>query len=313
MQKDTLHINRREFVALSAKAGIAGFLSNSPFQLVGKESETTITILHTNDWHSRIEPFETDGGPLSGMGGAARRAAIIAGVRKESEHVLLLDAGDIFQGTPYFNYFKGELEYKLMSEMQYDCVTLGNHDFDNGIDGIVQMLPHASFGFVNANYDFSKTPLKDIVKPYKIFMKGDIRIGVFGIGIELKGLVPDKLYGDIIYRDPVMHANEVASYLRRKKKCDLVICLSHLGYSYKSEKISDLKLASQTRNIDLIIGGHTHTFLPEPVVVKNMVGKDVTINQVGWAGVRIGRIDYTFNPLTGKQLAQTCTQMKVLV
>ncbi len=313
MTTENKQLNRRDFVALSAKVGGLSLLAGSPFNVLGSSQVTYLTILHTNDWHSRIEPFETDGGPLSGMGGAARRAAIIAKIRKESEHVLLLDAGDIFQGTPYFNYYKGELEYKLMSDMQYDCVTVGNHDFDNGIEGIVEMLPHAAFSFVNANYDFSKTKLKDVIKPYKIFMKGDIRIGVFGIGIELKGLVPDKLFGNIIYRDPVAHANEVALYLRKRKKCDLVICLSHLGYSYKSEKISDLKLAAQTSGIDLILGGHTHTFLPEPVVVKNAEGKDVTINQVGWAGVRIGKIDYTFNLITGKALAQSYRQIDVMV
>jgi 5'-nucleotidase len=231
------------------------------------------------------------------MGGVARRAALLESIRKEEENILLFDAGDIFQGTPYFNYYGGELEFKLMSMMQYDLVTLGNHDFDNGIDGFYAQLPNAKFEFVSANYDFKNTVLKDIVKPYKIFNKGGIKIGVFGLGIELEGLVDKKLYKETVYNNPIEIAQDFSRILKNEKKCDLVICLSHLGFSYKNEpnKVSDLELAKKTKNIDLIIGGHTHTFLDKPIIEKNSEGKDVLINQVGCYGINLGRIDFYFS------------------
>jgi 5'-nucleotidase len=231
------------------------------------------------------------------MGGAARRAALIESIRKEEENVLLLDAGDIFQGTPYFNYYGGELEFKLMSMMHYDVATMGNHDFDNGIDGFYAQLPHAKFDFVTANYDFKNTVLNEIIKPYKIINKGGIKIGIFGLGIELEGLVDKKLYKETVYNDPIEIAQDMARILKYNKKCDLVICLSHLGFSYKNEpnKISDLVLAKKTKDIDLIIGGHTHTFLDKPVVEKNAEGKEVLINQVGCYGLNLGRIDFYFS------------------
>jgi 5'-nucleotidase len=290
-------INRRQFIKTGAAFGTLALLSELPLSALAKSEPVKITILHTNDWHSRIEPFPADGGKFAGLGGAAVRSALIKKIRKEEKNILLLDAGDIFQGTPYFNFFEGELEYKLMSDMGYDAATLGNHDFDNGIEGIINQLQHAKFEFVNCNYDFSNTLLSDKVKPYKIFNKGGIRIGVLGVGIELKGLVPDELYGNIVYRDPVMYANMIAKELKQDKKCDFVICLSHLGYEYKSDKLSDIKLAQQSSYIDLIIGGHTHTFLPEPALIKNAQNKDVIINQVGWAGLQLGRIDFYFDTL----------------
>ena len=228
------------------------------------------------------------------MGGATRRAALIESIRKEESNVLLLDAGDIFQGTPYFNYYGGELEFKLMSMMQYDLATMGNHDFDNGIDGFYAQLPHAKFEFVSANYDFKNTILNDIVKPYKIFEKDGIKIGIFGLGVELDGLVDKKLYKETVYNNPIEVAQDMSRILKHDKKCDLVICLSHLGFSYKNEpyKVSDLELAKKTKDIDLIIGGHTHTFLDKPVVEKNSENKDVVINQVGCYGINLGRIDF---------------------
>jgi 5'-nucleotidase len=231
------------------------------------------------------------------MGGVARRAALIESIRKENPNVLLLDAGDIFQGTPYFNYYGGELEFKLMSMMQYDLATIGNHDFDNGIEGLYAQLPHASFEFVSANYDFKNTVMNGHVKPYKIINKDGIKVGVFGLGIGLDGLVDKKNYKETIYLDPVGVAQDIARILKQEKKCDLVICLSHLGYKYKDEpdKICDTKLATLTKDIDLIIGGHTHTFLDKPTVLKNTVGQDVLVNQVGCYGINLGRIDFYFD------------------
>ncbi|MCZ2141549.1 MAG: metallophosphatase [Bacteroidia bacterium] len=270
-------------------------LSDLPFDLFAKNKIVKITILHTNDWHSRIEPFPKDGGKYAGLGGVETRAALIQKIREQESNVLLLDAGDIFQGTPYFNFFGGELEFKLMSKMKYDVATLGNHDFDNGIDGIIRQLPHATFEFINCNYSFEGTTLKEAVKPYKIFTKGGIRIGVIGVGVDLNGLVANNLWKQIKYNDPVGIVNEISTHLKSTEKCDFVICLSHLGYEYKDDKISDIRLAENSENIDLIIGGHTHTFLAKPVQVKNKKNKYVIINQVGWAGLQLGKIDLYFD------------------
>ncbi len=283
--------NRRNFIKKSS-LGLLG-ISILPKILFAKKNDIKITILHTNDMHSHIHPFTS--GRNKGLGGMAQRAGIINKIRTQEEHVLLLDAGDIFQGTPYFNFYEGELEFKLMSQMKYDAATLGNHDFDNGLIGLKKQLPYAKFPFLIANYDFSNTILKNTFEPYKIFNKGGINIGVFGLGIKLEGLVPKKLYQETIYREPIETANYYASLLKNKKKCDLVICLSHLGFKYKTKKISDINLAKQTRNIDLIIGGHTHTFLKEPIEQLNLDKKRVLINQVGWAGINLGKIDFHFS------------------
>jgi len=289
--------NRRNFIKQSG-LGVIG-LSLLPQFSLAKSKDVKLTILHTNDMHSHIHPFTS--GRNKGLGGMAQRAALIKQIREQEEHVLLLDAGDVFQGTPYFNFYGGELELKLMSEMKYDAATLGNHDFDNGLDGLQKQLPHANFPFLIANYDFSDTILKDTFNPYKIFIKGDLKIGVFGIGIELDGLVPKKLYRNTVYQDPITTANHYATLLKQKEKCNLVVCVSHLGFKYKSNKISDLAFASQTRDIDLIIGGHTHTFLKKPVSQLNLDKKEVLINQVGWAGINIGKIDFHFSQIDGEK------------
>ena len=293
-------MKRRNFIkntaATSALLSLSG-LSLSSFSTI---KEKKITILHTNDVHSHIDPFPENHPRNPSMGGVARRANIIEQIRKEEENVLLLDAGDIFQGTPYFNYYGGELEFKLMSMMKYDLATLGNHDFDNGIDGFFAQLPNANFDFVSANYDFKNTELNGIVKPYKTFLKDGIKIGVFGLGIELEGLVDKKLYKETKYYNPIEVATDITKTLKETEKCDLIICLSHLGFDYKNEKDkpSDLKLAAATQDIDLIIGGHTHTFLDKPVIKTNKAGKQVVINQVGAYGINLGRIDFYFSDET---------------
>ena len=269
-------------------------VSLAPLEALSDESTKKIklTILHTNDMHSHIEAFSS--GRNKGLGGMFQLSSLVKKIRQEEDNILLLDAGDIFQGTPYFNLFGGELEFRLMSEMGYDAVTIGNHDFDNGIDGLASQMHHANFPFISSNYNFNNTILEDKVIPHKVFNKGGIKIGVLGLGIELKGLVDPKLYGNTNYLDPVTIANKKAHYLKKTLNCDLVICLSHLGFKYKSEKISDMKLACQTKHIDLIIGGHTHSFLNEPVIVKNSVNKDVLISQVGFGAIKLGKIDYYF-------------------
>ena len=290
-------MKRREFIektALSSALVGLGGISLSSFTTLEKKQ---LTILHTNDVHSYIDAFPANHPKNPNLGGVARRAAIIENIRKENPNVLLLDAGDIFQGTPYFNYYGGELEFKLMSMMKYDIATIGNHDFDNGIDGLFGQLPNASFEFVNANYDFKNTVLNGVIKPYKIIHKNGIKVGVFGLGIQLEGLVDKNNYKETVYNNPLEIAQDLSRVLKEEKKCDLIICLSHLGYQYKNDeqKISDLKLASLTKNIDLIIGGHTHTFLDKPTVVKNSEGKEVIVNQVGCYGLNLGRIDFFFD------------------
>jgi 5'-nucleotidase len=294
--------NRRDFLRymFGASFMMAGF-SALPNELLNKKGISKLTILYTNDQHSRIEPFPDNDPKYPNQGGFARRAALIKKIRSEEKNVLLLDAGDIFQGTPYFNFYSGELEYKLMSQMGYDAVTIGNHDFDLGIENIVKQMPHANFNFVCANYDFKDTALNGKILPYKIFHKDGIKIGVFGVGIELAGLVDKKNYGNTIYNNPIEEAKKTAEILKLNKKCDYVICLSHLGYSYPGKKVSDMDLSGQTSHIDLIIGGHTHTFLDEPKQLNNVDKKPVSVTQVGWAGIWLGRLDVFFSADTGKQ------------
>ncbi|WP_116105512.1 bifunctional metallophosphatase/5'-nucleotidase [Lewinella sp. IMCC34191] len=269
-----------------------------------------LTILHTNDWHSRIDPFPDDGGRNANQGGAIRRASLIKEIRSVEGDVLLLDSGDIFQGTPYFNFFLGEVEMKLMTEMGYDAATIGNHDFDGGIQNLADQLRHADFPLLSSNYDFNGTPLDGRTEPYRIFERGGVRIGVFGLGIELAGLVPSELYGSTRYLDPIERGNETAARLRTDEGCDLVICLSHLGYRYRDEKVSDVRLAAASRNIDLILGGHTHTFLDQPVTVMNLEGQPTIINQVGFGGLRLGRLDVVF-PKSGEVKCVACSNLRV--
>ena len=301
-QRLKITMNRRAFLksaALSAAgAGLAAF--PAPAWAAGT---VALTILHTNDMHSRIDPFPNDGRSNGGLGGMAQRATLIKQIRQQKKNILLLDSGDIFQGTPYFNFFGGELEYKLMTQMQYDAATLGNHDFDNGLAGLERQLPHAGFPLLSANYDFSRTILKNRFAPYKIFTKQGIRIGVFGLGIELAGLVDPNNYRETVYLDPVQRAADMVKQLRGAEQCNLVICLSHLGYKYKNAKIDDQKLARQVSGIDLILGGHTHTFMEAPEKITQPDNSETLINQVGWAGINLGRIDYILSKKTRQTIS----------
>lgn len=300
-------MKRREFLEQTSAATALATLGAIGLQSFSLPNSKHITILHTNDVHSHIDPFGPEDGRNANQGGVARRAALIESIRLENPNTLLLDAGDIFQGTPYFNYYGGELEFKLMSMLKYDAATIGNHDFDNGIDGLYAQLPHAKFNFLSANYDFKNTVMDTLVEPYKIFDKGGVKIGVFGLGIELQGLVDKKLFKETVYLDPVEIAQDMSRILKEDKKCDLVICLSHIGYYYRNypEKVSDLLLARATKNIDLIIGGHTHTFLPKPTIEKNIEGKSVLVNQVGCYGLKLGRVDFYFDSNADKSAEGT--------
>jgi len=284
-------MNRRRFIYNSSIASLSVLGLNSCSQLL---RDVKITILHSNDVHSQIEPFPTNHDRFPNRGGFARRASIFNEIRSVNPNTLIFDAGDIFQGTPYFNFFQGELELKLMKEMGYNAATIGNHEFDAGLDSLKQNILSTNFQFIISNYDFSNTVLEGITTPFKIYKKQGVKIGVFGLGIELKGLVNPDLYKETKYYDPIEISNDIVKILKNDKKCDLIICVSHLGHEYDSNKISDTKLARLTSDIDLIIGGHTHTFLKEPIIVKNKKNNNVIINQVGNGGVYLGKIDFNF-------------------
>jgi 5'-nucleotidase len=284
--------SRRTFIRQMALGTAGAFLLPQSVLAAG---EKRLVILHTNDTHSRIDPFPMDGGRNEGLGGVARRKTLIDRIRAEHRNVLLLDSGDIFQGTPYFNFFKGEVEFKAMSDMGYDVATLGNHDFDNGVQGLVDMLPHADFQWVSANYDVAGSLLEPHVRPSIIMERGGIRIGIFGLGIDFDGLVLDALHDGVSYMDPVVTARRQADALR-EAGCGLVVCLSHLGHRYRGEdRPDDVSLAAEVPEIDVILGGHTHTFLDEPVTFERVGRPPALVNQVGFAGIRLGRLDFIFD------------------
>ena len=283
---------------MKAKVKINYYLSLAAALLILTAFQTSLTaqdlvILHTNDTHSNIEPAAS--GRNAGLGGFQRRANYIQKVRSEHKNVLLLDAGDYNQGTPYFTLFKGFAEIELYNAMKYDAVCLGNHEFDNGQQQLAERLKKAEYPTLCANYDFSDTPLKGMIKPYTIIKKGGKKIGIIGVLIDLRGYVAETSRTNLVYRNPVPIVNELAKMLRDKKRCDLVIVLSHIGFDDGSEdNPSDTELAKLTSNVDMIIGGHSHTFLEKPVVMKNREGKDVIVCQTGAAGVYVGRMDTNF-------------------
>ncbi len=303
-------MKRRKFIgktaATSALIGLGGLSFNSCFRPHTKK----ITILHTNDVHSHIDPFPNDHASYANLGGLARRATLVDTIRKENPNTLLFDAGDIFQGTPYFNFYGGELEFKLMSMLKYDAATIGNHDFDNGVDGLYAQLPHAKFKLISANYDFSNTLMNGHVEPYTIYGLDGLKVGVYGLGIRLEGLVTQRLFKETKYLDPFEIALDCERKLKTEEQCDIIVCLSHLGYKYESEsRPDDLTLASKTKYTNLIIGGHTHTFLEQPTIVKNAAGDNVLVNQVGCYGLNLGRIDFYFDD--AKNLSANGVSIKV--
>ena len=288
-------MDRRKFIKRGLQTSALLGASSFPLDSFAASSKS-LCVLHTNDVHSRLDPFPMDGGKYAGLGGVVNRERIIKQIRSEERNVLLLDAGDMFQGTPYYNLYKGKAEIEMMSLLDYDAGTIGNHDFDNGIEALAENLKYATFPLVNCNYNFENTPLQGKIPPYKITKRGGLKIGVLGVGVELQGLVLKNLYGNTIYKDPIIAANKMASYLKKTKKCDYIICLSHLGYRYKTQKVSDLTLAQKSEFINLILGGHTHTFLKKPTELQNKKGKLILINQVGWAGIHLGKIHVKFEP-----------------
>lgn len=258
-------------------------------------AETPLVILHTNDTHSQLEPYTADDKRNADKAGILRREALYSEIRSKEKNVLAFDAGDFVQGTPYFNLFKGEAEVKMMNYLKLDCITLGNHEFDNGISFLEKLIKKANFPVVCSNYDMSAVSLGKRVKKWLIINKYGLKIGIVSANISPYGLISPINFKGIKYLDPIATAEKYAFWLKDEKKCDIVICISHLGLEYKDNTPSDMNLAASSESIDVIIGGHTHTFMPKPIVVKNAVNKDVIINQVGKGGIYAGKLSLVVN------------------
>jgi 5'-nucleotidase len=312
---------RRDFLGASIAAALSlsvpgsghGFYSRASYAprraaiweplLEPGKGETLITVLHTNDTHSQIDPILENDQTYPGKGGVARRATLVKRVRKENPNTLMIDGGDVMQGTPYFNYYKGEVEYKAMSMIGYDAGTLGNHEFDNGVEALAKALKFANFDIVSTNYDVRGSLLEGIVKPYVVKELGGLRIGLFGLGVSPTGLITPDNFKPVQHLDPVRMARGVAKLLREQERCTLVLGMSHLGYfaNPRGNEVGDSQVAAQVEGIDFIASGHTHTFMEKPVLQKNPAGKDTIIFQVGRSGIFVGRVDFTV--LDGKVTA----------
>jgi 5'-nucleotidase len=249
-----------------------------------------LVILHTNDTHSQVEPTEKSTLKTANMGGYARRMGEINLIRSQEKNVLVVDAGDFSQGTPYFNFYNGRIEIDAMNRMKYDAVTLGNHEFDNGMDTLSTVLKNATFPVISSNYDVSKTPLVNQVKPYLIIEKNGLKIGIMALDVNPEGLIVKNNYNGLVYKDPIEKANEVSTMLKKKEKCEVIICLSHLGVDTTKMVVNDLEIAHKTRYIDVIIGGHSHKVITN-TTVKNAAGKPVVIAQMGKSGFYMGRVE----------------------
>ncbi len=299
---------RRDFLGASIAAGLSLSFPRSLRSLYPPDraaiwapllepikGETLITILHTNDTHSQIDPILENDKTYPGKGGVARRATLVKRVRKENPNTLLIDAGDVLQGTPYFNFYKGEVEYKAMSLIGYDAGTIGNHEFDNGVESLAKAMQFANFDIVSTNYDVRGSALESKVKHHVVKEVGGVRVGLFGLGISPTGLITPDNFKPVQYLDPVQAARDVSKLLREQEKCILVLGMSHLGYyaEPKGRELGDSQVAAQVDGIDFIASGHTHTFMEKPVLQKTPAGKDTIIFQVGRSGIYVGRVDFT--------------------
>ena len=292
-------MKRRDFLASTAACAAGMGVGH----LAEAASSKHITILHTNDTHSRIDPFSR--GRYKGLGGVARRASLINKVRTQQPHTLLVDAGDIFQGTQYFNAFRGTLELRLMSQMKYDVATIGNHDFDLGADWFVEAAgKFANFPFVSSNLFFAQKGADKIIHPYLTKTVAGKKIGFFGLGIAFKGLVEARLHRGVKHVEPISVARRMVNILRKQEKCDVVVLLSHIGYRGFHGQPGDVDLAKKVPGIDLIIGGHTHTFLHKPTLITSSTGHVTWIFQVGHSGIYLGQIDLHFPASGGLQVKQ---------
>lgn len=254
-----------------------------------------LNLLHTSDMHSRIEPISPQAADANaGQGGMVRRVALVKHFRAEHPEALLFDCGDISQGTPYYNLFRGELEVKMMNLMHYDAMAIGNHEFDFGLDNMARLFRMADFPVVCANYDVTGTVLEGLVKPYVVLERDGLKIGVFGLGPKLEGLVSSANCEGITFNNPVEVAQQTADLLKEQLGCDLVVCLSHLGISSEDpEGFDDQRLIARTRHIDVVLGGHSHTFMEKPLLLGNADGREIPLLHSGKSGVYVGRMELT--------------------
>lgn len=280
-----------------AESGAGHSFSEHPANLRSDgASASRITILYTNDTHARIDPFPEHAVEHAGLGGVAQRAELVRQIRRHTPHCLLLDAGDLFHDAPWFRLLGGERLLKLMSDMGYDAMGIGENEFIEGPEGLARAAAGARFPLLCANYRVKGTPLEGVIRQSVIRIVGGIRIGIFGLGLRLSDHLQLEKYDGVLYGDPSEWAERMVQHLRQRYRCDYIICLSHLGHHYSDGRIDDLKLASHVEGIDLIIGGHTHTFLKAPVAVNNPGGGVTWITQAGHSGVRLGRIDLIAGP-----------------
>ncbi|MEI6753887.1 MAG: metallophosphatase [Paludibacter sp.] len=269
---------------------IAIFLLIISTVAVFAQQKIKLVILHTNDTHSQVEPTEKSSLKTADMGGYARRMGVINQTREQEKNVLLVDAGDFSQGTPYFNFFNGRVEVDAMNQMKYDVGTLGNHEFDNGMDTLAVILKNVTHPMISSNYRLEKTPLNGMIKPYTVLIKNGLRIGIMALNVNPKSLIFEKNYKGMVYDDPVQKANEISELLKKKEKCDVIICLSHLGADTTKAEVNDFEIAHKTRYIDVIIGGHSHSLITN-TAEKNAAGKPIVIAQMGKSGLYLGRVD----------------------
>lgn len=254
-----------------------------------------ITILHTNDTHSRIEPLDKNDPYNPNLAGVVRRKALVDSIRAIERNVLVFDSGDFSQGSPYYSVFHGDVEIEMMNEIGYDAATFGNHEFDFGLDNLKRLTLMADFPMVCTNYDFSNTVLKDIVKPYYIINIDGVRIGLIGLGTRPEGMIQEKHYVGMKFIEPYEIAERTAAYLKKKKRCDIVICLSHLGmYCVGNNIHCDTDLIANTKSIDVVLGGHSHTYMKGPEFIKNAEGREIPVSQMGKNGNYVGRMDIYF-------------------
>ena len=257
---------------------------------VDAKKHKQLVILHTNDTHSAIMPLNVnlDNKDLAGRGGFLRRINMIKEERKQNPDLLLFDSGDFCQGSGYYTLFKGEVEIGLMNQMGYECTTIGNHEFDFGMENMARIFRMANFPVVCSNYDCTGTVLEGLVKPYITIKRGDVKIGVFALAPKMKGLVFDGNCEGITYLDPAETAQKYIDILRKKEKCDLVICVSHLGWAVSD--YPDEKFIKLTEGCDLVLGGHTHTYMSTLEYAPNKNGKMIPVDQNGKHGVFIGKL-----------------------
>lgn len=266
------------------------------------QEKKQLVILHTNDTHSTILPLKStfEDSIMAGKGGVVRRTNLINEERRKTPDLLLFDSGDFSQGSPFYTMFKGDVEVGVMNAMGYDATTLGNHEFDNGLDNLARLARMAKFSMVCSNYDFTGSVLEGLIKPWIILERNGVKIGVFGLTPKLEGIVMENAINGVRYIDPIKATQQTADYLRNVEKCDLIICLSHTGWDLWPKYIDDNHVFAATRNVDLILGGHSHTFMEHLEYVTDIDSNKVPVDQNGNLGVYVGKLTLNLEQIYSK-------------